>query len=164
MISFLNTIFLLCSICQTEPAAEKKPQEILDAWANSGAEEPVFSQVIMALVLVIALIFITLYIVKRFFSIGGKGRGGTRLRILDSLPLGGKRMVQVLKVFDRTLVIGVTGERIDLLTELSDEEVPSPSLADPEKKRGFGNILPLRGQKAAIMNAMKKAEGKGIES
>ena len=135
MISFLNKIILLCSISQTDPPVENDPQEILDAWAGSGTQEPVFSQVIMSLVLVIALIFLTLYLAKRFFNIGRKVKGGTRLRILDSLPLGGKRMVQVLKVFDRTLVIGVTGDRIDLLTELSEEEVPSPSLADPEKAR-----------------------------
>jgi flagellar protein FliO/FliZ len=113
-------------------------------WPEGATPEPMFSKVLLALFVVIVLIFITLYLMRRFFKIGRTPGSKGRMRVVDTLPLGAKRMVQVLEVGDRTLVIGVTPSRIDLLTELSLEDVPDVSMEKKGSDQAFGAILPLR--------------------
>ncbi|MHC4944483.1 MAG: flagellar biosynthetic protein FliO [Planctomycetota bacterium] len=138
---------VLTAANESSPVSEgESPQEILDAWANQPIEEPGFTQVIIALVVVLVMIFVAFWLLRRF-SFGGaaKGRRG-RLKIVESLPLGGKRMIQVVRVHDRNLVVGVTGERIDLLTELSEEEVENTPVLEEKEERSFGKIFPFQGK------------------
>ena len=122
------------------------PQEVLDAWASSDLQEPVLSRVILSLFIVIVLIIGFTWLLKRFSRFGGRGAAKGGMKVMETLPLGGRRMIHVVRVHDRKLVLGVTGERIDLLTELTDEEEDT-----------FGNILPLHETKTV------EAKGKAIE-
>jgi flagellar protein FliO/FliZ len=128
----------------TPPENGASAREFLDAWANQPIEEPGFTQVVIALFVVLLMIFAAAWLLRRLSFRNGRklGRGG--LKVLESLPLGGKRMIQVVRVHDRNLVVGVTGERIDLLTELSEEEVEAESAPEEKADRGFGNILPFQ--------------------
>lgn len=123
------------------------PQEVLDAWASSDLQEPVLSKVILSLLLVLTLILAFTWLLKRFSRFGGRGTAKGGMKVMETLPLGGRRMVQVVRVHDRNLVIGVTSERIDLLTELNDEE-----------EETFGNILPLH-EKKTVEAKGKVSEG-----
>lgn len=123
-------------------APDAATQEFFSDWAQAGSGEPGMTRVILALVVVLFLIFMISYLIKRYLVLGSSARGKGRLKLLETLPLGGRRMVHVLKVWDRTLVVGVTQNRIELLTELSDDE--SESGHKPLEKKGFGDILPLK--------------------
>jgi flagellar protein FliO/FliZ len=146
---------VLSILSQLTPEAGGEDQEFMKDWPFGPSQDPVVFKVVAALVVVIGLILVTIYILKRYFKIGGAGTARGRVRVIDSLPLGGKKMIHVLKVYERSLVIGVTGDRIDLLTELSDEEVPAGSARVEGRKKGFGEIFPLlprrrKGEKAGV--------------
>jgi flagellar biogenesis protein FliO len=68
-------------------------------------------------------------------------------------------MVQLIKVCDRTLVVGVTSGKIDLLTELSEEEIPFQEQV-PEKtggKSGFSEVLNLRPRRKAAADGVTES-------
>jgi len=48
------------------------------------------------------------------------------LRIVDVLPMGGKRKLAVVKIYDRTFVVGLGDKELSLITEL-DGEIPERS-------------------------------------
>lgn len=127
-----------------EEASGTGASDVFAAWDRTDTGDPLLSRVIPALALVLILVGITLWVIKRFFRRGGRAGGSSGLRVVYSLPLGGKRMIQVVRVYGRTLVIGVTGEHVELLTELTEEEIngaPAPGAGDPGV---FENILPFR--------------------
>jgi len=120
------------------PSETGTPQDVLEAWSSSELQEPVLSKVILSLFIVLVLIFAFTWVLKRLSRFSGRNAAKGGLKVVESLPLGGRRMIQVVRVHDKNLVIGVTGERIELLTELNDEE-----------QEPFGNILPLHEKKKA---------------
>jgi flagellar biosynthetic protein FliO len=69
---------------------------------------------VVALIALLALLF-------RRLRVPGPARAATRrLRSVERLDLGGRRELRVVRAGGRTLVLGVTEQRIDLLTELDD--------------------------------------------
>ncbi|WP_338754016.1 flagellar biosynthetic protein FliO [Bacillus sp. FJAT-52991] len=77
-----------------------------------------FVKMIGALVFVVALIYLLLRFVNQ------KSRSYQKTKLIQHVggtPLGGNRSVQIVKVGDRLLVLGV-GEDIQLLKEISDQE------------------------------------------
>ncbi|MEK4030183.1 MULTISPECIES: flagellar biosynthetic protein FliO [Bacillaceae] len=77
-----------------------------------------FLKMIGALIFVLALI----YFLLRFINQKSRSYQQTKLiHHLGGTPLGGNRSVQMVKVGDRILILGV-GENIELLKEIDDEE------------------------------------------
>ncbi|WP_100403052.1 flagellar biosynthetic protein FliO [Bacillus sp. FJAT-42315] len=77
-----------------------------------------FVKMIGALIFVVALIYFLLRFVNQ------KSRSYQKTKLIQHIggtPLGGNRSVQIVKVGDRLLVLGV-GEDIQLLKEISDRE------------------------------------------
>lgn len=76
-----------------------------------------FLQMILALVIVIALIlFLLRYVNKKTRSF----RSNQVMENIGGVPLGPNRSIQMVKVGERLLIVGV-GETIQLLKEISDE-------------------------------------------
>ncbi len=74
------------------------------------------------LCLLLGVIFTAYYLLKRF-GINGMGMstaGGPQL--LSRLMLGSQQSVAVIRYRDKDLVLGVTGDRISLLTEFDADE------------------------------------------
>jgi flagellar protein FliO/FliZ len=77
-----------------------------------------FAQMISALALVIVLIYLLLrFVNKRSQSF----RSSQMLQNIGGVPLGANKSVQLVKVGNRVLVVGV-GESIQLLKEIEDKE------------------------------------------
>jgi flagellar protein FliO/FliZ len=76
---------------------------------------------IASLVLIIALIFGILYLFKKFVykDYGIKGMP-TNIKVLTHLILQPKKVIYFVKVFDKILVLGVSDNNINLLTEITD--------------------------------------------
>ncbi len=53
------------------------------------------------------------------------------LRIIDVLPMGGKRKLAVVKIYDRTFVVGMGDKELSLISEL-DGEVPEHEELKPK--------------------------------
>lgn len=78
---------------------------------------------------VVGLIVLLSLLLRRFRDSSRLLGGSSGLRSLGRLDLGGRREIRVVRAGERTLVLGVTERRIDLLTEL-------PATADVAPQAG----------------------------
>ncbi|MDF1799991.1 MAG: flagellar biosynthetic protein FliO [Planctomycetota bacterium] len=86
---------------------------------------------------------------KRFLSGNLRLRASQRsMKVVDMLPLGGKRQLAVVQCYDRTFVLGLGEREVNLVTELDvDEDVEGrlPGREQEPKQAGptprFGGIL-----------------------
>lgn len=78
----------------------------------------------IALIVVVALIWGTLWLAKRAMSGRLMGKSESPVRILERCHLAPKRSVDVVSVGNRILVLGVTEHSIGLLTELNPGDLP----------------------------------------
>ena len=90
----------------------------------------------MALVgaLIVALLAVGLGF-RRLVGAALKQRAEKRsLRVVDVLPLGGKRQLAVVKVYDRTFALGLGDKEVTCLAELDpvEAEPESEQAQDPE--------------------------------
>lgn len=69
--------------------------------------------------LVIILLVATLWVLRRIGVSGMRSQGGRRLAIVDSLWLGNRQRIALIRVDGRELVVGISGQSITLITELS---------------------------------------------
>lgn len=89
-----------------------------------------------SLAAVIALIVVLALLLRRLKSVpGGLGTGG-RITSVARLDLGSRRELRLVRIDGRTLLLGVGGERIELLCELPPEARP-----DAEPSAGPLRIL-----------------------
>jgi flagellar protein FliO/FliZ len=75
------------------------------------------------LALILGVLFLGVWLLKRFGPKAGLGmfqRGDLKLE--GQLGLGPKKSVAVVQFLNKVLVLGVTDERITLLTELEEED------------------------------------------
>ena len=106
-------------------------------------------KMIASLGVVLAMILLLLYGVRKLTSQRMGAAGGKRIQVLESHYLGVKKTISLVRVPGKVLVLGISGDRINLLDTLKDDivqqETPSggstsfgPILSDRLKKIGNG--------------------------
>ncbi len=85
------------------------------------------------LALVLALV-VGLYVLSRRFFPGAPSLGGGNLKVRGRMALGARKQVVLLEVAGKVLVLGVSQDRINLLTTLDDAD----SLQRPAPPAGGG--------------------------
>lgn len=89
-------------------------------------------QVAGALLLLLGVLFLALYLLKRYgprAGLGVFGRGDLKLE--SQLALGPRRSVVVVRYLNKRMVLGVTETSINLLTEMESGHAPdSTNFAD----------------------------------
>ena len=100
-------------------------------------------KMVVALACIVGLIFGVLYVLKRFLP-GASRCAGERidLRVLAQLNVGARQRIAVLRVHDRTLVVGVTEGSINTLAELNPAQPAAQKEADDPKI--FADMLTWR--------------------
>lgn len=93
---------------------------------------------VMMLLLVVALIPVSLWVLKRLQGLQPT-RGPRAIELLAQLPLGPRERVTAVRVGQRVLVLGVTAQQVNLLAELEGgvDELPAPDAQSPD----FGAML-----------------------
>lgn len=89
---------------------------------------------------------------RRLVLGGIKGRAAQRdLRVLDVLPLGGKRQLAVVRLYDRTFALGLGEKAVEMIAELDTSAV------DSDRDQG-SQAAPIRAREAfeARLQAAKK--------
>ncbi|MCJ2166059.1 MULTISPECIES: flagellar biosynthetic protein FliO [unclassified Pseudodesulfovibrio] len=89
------------------------------------------------LFLLLGVIFLAYYLLKRFGVPGALTSGRSGPRLLSRLMLGNRQSVAVIRYRDKDLLLGVTEDNITLLSESqadADEEPPAPV-------RSFASLL-----------------------
>lgn len=119
----------------------------------------IFAQMIAALAFVIFLIYFLLrFLTKRSQSY----RSTQMLQNIGGVPLGANRSVQLLKVGDRLLVVGV-GETIQLLKEIDQKaEIDRLLMQQQEQLEKFDQ--PINKLLSLLRSASKKSQSVPLES
>jgi len=109
------------------------------------------AKLILALVLIVGLIYASMYVLKKF-SYTGKQRLRSDIQILQREYIAPKKGIYVVKVQSKTLVLGVTDNNINLLTELSEA---------PNRKDESANCCPdLSFKNKTVFGLMQKMKGR----
>jgi flagellar protein FliO/FliZ len=75
---------------------------------------------IAMLCIVLGLIIVVLYLMKRFLLSGRKAEGNFFMKTLTSMHLSPKQRIEVIEVLGEKIVVGITPGSISFLTKLSD--------------------------------------------
>jgi flagellar protein FliO/FliZ len=80
-------------------------------------------QTLGSLALVVILIFVILFILKKYvYRDYGHGKSSAYLKILGHLVIQPKKFIYIIKIFDKILIIGVSENNINVLSEINDSE------------------------------------------
>ena len=94
------------------------------------------AKVFLALIIIVGLIYLTIFLLRKSIYKGSHGASGDLVRILSSVYLGPKRAIFLVKVAGRILVLGVTDETISTLSEITDEETISQIVSVSQEGKG----------------------------
>jgi len=99
-----------------------------------------FLQIVLATIFVVLLSY---YLIKMMaIARGRRGRNSHNLSVVESIAVGQQSMVQLVRAGDKYLVVGVTKERVTLLSELDKAEVHEPKpISFNSADVPFGNVL-----------------------
>ena len=93
---------------------------------------------LLMLLLVLAAIPLSLWVLKRLQSVQPRGNGPRPLSIAAQLPLGARERVVLVRVQDKLLVLGVTPTQVTLLGEGDSAALPAaPAASLPD----FGSLM-----------------------
>lgn len=97
------------------------------------------------LLVIVGLILLLAWAVRRFTNIGPRSVGA--MRVLSALPVGNRERIALVQVGDRQLLIGVAPGHVSTLHVFEENVVAPPSPSSPfsaspdSPARGFGQIL-----------------------
>jgi flagellar biosynthetic protein FliO len=80
-------------------------------------------QMLMALGIVLGGLLVFVYFMKRYLKRDGGGTNKPLIRVIASQYMGIKKNIALVKVPGTILVVGVTSEKISLLTKIQDKAV-----------------------------------------
>ena len=96
-------------------------------------------KMIASLGLVLLLILGLLYGLRKMNRQRFGGAGGGQIQVLESRYMGVKKTISLVSVPGKVLVVGISGDRINLLDTL-DEDTVLQQMA-PAEKKPFGPML-----------------------
>jgi flagellar protein FliO/FliZ len=104
-----------------------------------------------ALFLVLAVILVGFWLLKRFGPMAGLGAARGKLAFEGQLALGPRRSVVVVRFLNKVLVLGVTEHQINLLTEMDTGHDQDPAEPDTTRApaRDFARTLDQAGKDPA---------------
>ncbi len=100
------------------------PQDQKDTDDNSKSAWGMLIQMLVALSIVLILMFGLMLLIRRFITgkqLHGSGRNDS-IRIISTKMLGARRSLVLVRVRGQTLLLGMTPQRIDCLTEIHELE------------------------------------------
>ncbi len=102
-------------------------------------------RMVSALVIVVFSIYICVFLLKKFMGrkYGGRHGKDNLLEVLESTYVGPKKMVSLVRVADKSVLIGVTDQNISVLTELDADQTSELVKAEigQEEKANFSGFL-----------------------
>jgi flagellar protein FliO/FliZ len=97
-------------------------------------------QMLTALAVVLGGLFVVFYFLKRFMRRDIGGSGNPLIRVVANQYIGVKKNIALVEVPGTVLVVGISNDRISLLTKIEEQEVlnsikaetsrPMPSFSD----------------------------------
>jgi flagellar protein FliO/FliZ len=126
--------------------------------------EWLFVKMLLSLGAVLALMFGVMYLLKRFVMPGSQAPGQQiAIDVLGRKALQPKKSVVVLKVADRIVVVGVSEQGMQTLTEFSAEDYERPEAAQQQATMA-GRPAGFAAQLQATLNTLvnRKMEKRSV--
>jgi len=103
---------------------DQTPESYLKPTSAKMPEPPslagAFFRMLSALFIILALILILYYVIKKYFSRSLSLDGGSAITVLASKYIGQKMILYIIDVMEKIIVVAVSGTDIKVLTEISD--------------------------------------------
>lgn len=116
------------------------PQFGLTSWLSYG----------LSFVAILCLMGALLLVLRRFAN-GGRGRAAPRMRVLESIALGPRQRVLLLRVHDHEILVGATQQQIVSLARWA-------AAADAQVEQDKSRVEPgLAGSKAQLLQSRRQA-------
>lgn len=109
------------SIGPAHPTAQATPVTAAQE-EFAGEAMPSLLRMVSALAIVIACIYGGLWLLKRTMGRGRTAGGGRTLEVIETVAVAPKKTVSLIRVADKSVLVGVTDSTLSVLTELSPEE------------------------------------------
>ncbi len=87
-----------------------------------------------ALGIVLACMFVAFYFMKRFMNRDTVSSKAKLIKVLANTYIGVKKSVSLIEVPGSVLVVGITNDKISLLTKIEDKEVLESICLSDERK------------------------------
>lgn len=118
--------------------------------------------ILLAIIGFIIILYLAYFATKKIgrrMSI--KGVSGRNIKIIDSISIGQNSAVMIIEAAEKTLLVGVTQNGINLISELDGEKIPSSEATDTpvggmEFSKAFKKALEQRFGKKFTGNKEKK--------
>lgn len=141
----------------TTPADANASTSVVSSDIFSGGALSTLAKMVGALLVVIVCIYVAIYLMKR--TLGSKygcGNNLNALEVLETTGVGPKQNVTLIRVGNKSVLVGIAGEKMALLTELNAEDtaalmVSTPVSCEPD---AFSRML------SAASTQMKKLTSK----
>ncbi|MBL8093011.1 MAG: flagellar biosynthetic protein FliO [Anaerolineales bacterium] len=111
------------------PAVGLAALTLSDTGGALGDEATLALRLLISFGIVIGLIYLSLYALRRFTSLSA--RGGRVMRTVESLRLAPRQAVHLIQVGDRTFLIGATDGGLQTLAEVELEPNPAGAQVTP---------------------------------
>jgi flagellar protein FliO/FliZ len=119
-------------------------------------------KILSALVIVVACIYGGVYVLKRLMNRRNNSRNGQQLlEVLETAYVGPKRTVSLIRVADKTVLVGVTESNISALIEFTAEETEAIVAVEPAQQLesdGFRGAIAVASQKLKEIGLIKNKE------
>ena len=80
-------------------------------------------QMLTALAVVVGALLIAFYAMKRFLKRDAGGSGNSLIRVIANQYIGVKKNIALVEVPGAILVLGISNDRINLLTKIEDRSI-----------------------------------------
>jgi flagellar biogenesis protein FliO len=117
-------------------------------------------KMVSALVIVVFCIYIGLLLLKRLMNSRYRGKGrDDLLEVIHTTYVGPKKMVSLVRVADRSVLVGITDQSISMLTELDAEETAEVLTEEPRDQSAvdFSGVLRSAGDKIKSFRLKRNA-------
>ena len=116
--------------------------------AESQAVEPLsiqsVSQVVFGLIFVIVLILFLAWALRRLNAVPGQTGA---MRVITSMPIGARERIVLVQVGEEQLLLGVTGQSVNLLARYEEPIVSPEQVNRGEFAERLAQVLQNRGSK-----------------
>jgi len=122
---------------------------------------PAVIRMVSALAVVVVLVYMGLYVLKRMMGRRYGASGDGALEILQTTYVGQHKAVSLVRVGERSVLLGVTDNQISALTELDADETAAVCETKTEVV-GTDNFINLLGKAASKIKEMSPGKKQAV--
>jgi len=164
-VAIIGLFMLDSSPVTAEQALDNKATIAGNNTSNAGIEDSVIGtampsmiRMICALIVVICCIYAGIFLLKRSMGKKYAGGGNSILEVLETTCVAPKKTISLVKVMDKSVLVGVTENGISMLTELDSDQTEKvlASQASPHEDIDFKKSFQTAWDKVLKISPGKK--------